>query len=221
MSSGVDSGRRIGRKAFLALSGVTAGYVAFGRTGLPRLDLVPSIQSASGFTIYTVIDGYPSFSPHKYRLKVDGLVKRPLSLSLGDILGDHAVTEVRNYQCVTGWSVPDCKWRGLRLADLLDRASPHADAHALTFYSFDGVYTESLSMKQAQQRDVLVAYALNEKPLSRAQGAPLRLVVPGMYGYKYIKWVNRIEVVRKPVDGFWEVRGYDRDAYIGRSNGLI
>jgi DMSO/TMAO reductase YedYZ molybdopterin-dependent catalytic subunit len=57
------------------------------------------------------------------------------------------------------------------------------------------------------------------EPLSRGHGAPLRLVVPGMYGYKFIKWLNRIELVRQPVDGYWEVNGYDRDAYIGHSNG--
>jgi DMSO/TMAO reductase YedYZ molybdopterin-dependent catalytic subunit len=58
-----------------------------------------------------------------------------------------------------------------------------------------------------------------DKPLSRAQGAPLRLVVPGMYGYKFAKWISRVELISKPVDGYWELNGYDRDAYIGHSNG--
>ncbi|HZU14220.1 MAG TPA: molybdopterin-dependent oxidoreductase [Chloroflexota bacterium] len=212
-------GRRLGRAAFLGLSAATVGALFLGKEAIPRIDLAPSLDSVNGFTIYTVINGYPSFHPATFRLEVDGLVEKPLSLSLPEILHHPATVEVRNYQCVTGWSVPNCRWQGIRLSALLDRVVPHPDAHALLFSSFDGVYTESLTMRQALTSDVMVAYALNGKPLSRAQGAPLRLVVPEMYGYKYIKWLNRIQLVRQPQDGFWEVRGYDRDAYIGHSNG--
>jgi DMSO/TMAO reductase YedYZ molybdopterin-dependent catalytic subunit len=61
---------------------------------------------------------------------------------------------------------------------------------------------------------------MDGKPLSRAHGAPLRLVMPQMYGYKSVKWVNRIEVRHAPEAGYWEQHGYDVDAWIGRSNGL-
>jgi DMSO/TMAO reductase YedYZ molybdopterin-dependent catalytic subunit len=84
----------------------------------------------------------------------------------------------------------------------------------------DNAYSESLTFEQAKQADVLLAYELDGKPLLRQQGQPLRLVVPGMYGYKYAKWVNRIEVVDRVIPGYWEQNGYDVDAYIGRSNGL-
>lgn len=218
MATDNQRGRKIGRAAFLGLTAATVGVLTLGRRSIPSLP-VPTFDSVQGFTIYTVIRGYPSFHPDTYRLTVNGMVENPFSLSLHDILHHPAATEIRNYQCVTGWSVPHVTWRGIRLSDLLDRAMPHGDAHALTFYSFDGVYTESLTMEQARRPDVMVAYSLNDKPLAQAQGAPLRLVVPEMYGYKYIKWLDRIEAVRRPADGFWEVRGYDRDAYIGHSNG--
>jgi DMSO/TMAO reductase YedYZ molybdopterin-dependent catalytic subunit len=65
----------------------------------------------------------------------------------------------------------------------------------------------------------MLAYRMNAAPLERAHGAPARVVMPQMYGYKGVKWVNRITVGSDPVDGYWEQRGYDRDAWVGRSNG--
>lgn len=217
----VEHTYKLGRLAFLGLTGVTAAVLLASKHGfsVPKLDFVPGATSVNGFTIYTVTAGYPAFHPASYRLTIDGMVEKPLTMTIDDILSHAAVVETRFYQCVTGWSVPNTRWMGLRLSALLDQVQPHPDAHALTFYSFDGTYTESLTMDQARQRDVLLAYKLDGKPLSRAQGAPLRLVVPGMYGYKYIKWVNRVELVPKPINGYWEQNGYDRDAYIGRSNG--
>ena len=92
-------------------------------------------------------------------------------------------------------------------------------AGALTFNSFDGVYTESLTMDQARRPDVMVAYEMQDKPISNVYGGPVRLYVAPMYGYKSIKWLESIEVVPKVVPGYWEERGYDVDAWIGRSNG--
>jgi DMSO/TMAO reductase YedYZ molybdopterin-dependent catalytic subunit len=215
----VEKTYRLGRGAFLALAGVSAGALFIGKQGLPSISFVPGTASAEGFTIYTVTSGYPGFNAQQYRLRIDGLVKHPLTMTIDEILHTPHVTEKRFYQCVTGWTVPNATWTGIRLSDLLDRVQPHAEAHAVKFYSFDGVYTESLTMEQARHSDVLVAYKLMGKPLSQAQGAPLRLVVPGMYGYKFIKWLNRIELIPAPIDGYWEQNGYDRDAYIGRSNG--
>jgi len=212
---------RIGRAAFLAAGAGTAGALFLSKGlggGLGSLNLAPGAQSAYGFTIYTVTSGYPAFRAQDYRLRIDGMVQNPLSMTIDDILRHPAVTERRFYQCVTGWKVPDATWTGIRLTDLLDRVKPTSGAHAIKFYSFDGTYTESLTMEQARKSDVLLAYKLQGKPLARAQGAPLRLVVPGMYGYKFIKWLDRIELVPAPVDGYWEQNGYDRDAYIGRSN---
>ncbi|HEX6506339.1 MAG TPA: molybdopterin-dependent oxidoreductase [Chloroflexota bacterium] len=213
---------KLGRAAFLGLVGVGSGALFIGKgvgKTLSGINFAPGAESVNGFTIYTVTSGYPSFNPQTFALEVGGMVANPFSLSLQEILQASAVRETRYYQCVTGWSVNNVRWQGLRLSSLLDRAQPHASAHAVKFYSFDGVYTESLTMDQARRPDVLLAYKIMDKPLSRAQGAPLRLVVPGMYGYKFIKWVNRVELIPAPIDGYWEQNGYDRDAYIGRSNG--
>jgi len=67
---------------------------------------------------------------------------------------------------------------------------------------------------------VLLAYEQDGRPLSRGHGAPARVVMPEMYGYKSVKWVERIELVADPQPGYWELRGYDTDAWLGHSNGI-
>jgi DMSO/TMAO reductase YedYZ molybdopterin-dependent catalytic subunit len=80
----------------------------------------------------------------------------------------------------------------------------------------DGVYSESLRLpSQAFKPDVMLGYYLNGKGLAREQGAPLRLVVPEMYGYKYAKWINRVEFSDRQQIGYWEQNGYTVDAYLG------
>jgi DMSO/TMAO reductase YedYZ molybdopterin-dependent catalytic subunit len=76
-----------------------------------------------------------------------------------------------------------------------------------------------VTVQQAGLHDVMLAYEMDGKPLSRAHGAPLRLVIPEMYGYKNVKWLSGINLVRKAEDGYWERLGYDQDAWVGRSNG--
>jgi DMSO/TMAO reductase YedYZ molybdopterin-dependent catalytic subunit len=92
------------------------------------------------------------------------------------------------------------------------------------FWSFDGVYTETLTLPQAERDDVLIAHRMLGKPVTREHGGPVRLYVAPMYGYKSLKWLERVEVVRAldhPTDpGDWERLGYDVDAWVGASNGL-
>ena len=65
----------------------------------------------------------------------------------------------------------------------------------------------------------MLAYGMDGKPLSRAHGAPVRVVIPDMYGYKNVKWLSQINLVSDAGAGYWEQLGYDRDAWVGRSNG--
>jgi DMSO/TMAO reductase YedYZ molybdopterin-dependent catalytic subunit len=120
---------------------------------------------------------------------------------------------------VTGWRVTDVPWAGVRLRDVLDAASPQREARAVRFVSFDGAYSESLTMQQARRDDVLVAYELEGEPLSSDHGGPARLYVAPMYGYKSLKWLSTIELTADVVPGYWEQRGYDVDGWVGRSNG--
>jgi DMSO/TMAO reductase YedYZ molybdopterin-dependent catalytic subunit len=80
-------------------------------------------------------------------------------------------------------------------------------------------YVDTLSLPQSVLPNVMLAHTMNGQPLLREHGAPLRLIIPEMYGYKNVKWVHRLELVPTLHPGFWEQNGYDIDAWVGRSNG--
>jgi DMSO/TMAO reductase YedYZ molybdopterin-dependent catalytic subunit len=226
----VVDGAPIGRRVFLGILGVGAAGIVTGaaiqgwleRNVSPIIGRDPtgllSLLPIGRFRIYTVTGGLPERSRHEYRLRVSGLVDRELDLSFSDLL-DLPSTEVqRDFQCVTGWRVPDVHWKGVRLSKVLDRAGVQDDATAVRFLSFDGTYSESLTLDQARRDDVLVAYELDGEPLSSAHGGPARLYVAPMYGYKSLKWLKAIEVTPDVEPGFWEQRGYDVNGWVGRSN---
>jgi DMSO/TMAO reductase YedYZ molybdopterin-dependent catalytic subunit len=142
-----------------------------------------------------------------------------LSLSLSDLAELPQTQMTKDFQCVTGWRVDDVPWNGVLLSDVLNAAGANPNAYSLRFFSFDGVYTESLTREQAMRPDVLVATQMYGKPLTREHGGPVRLYVAPMYGYKSLKWMSGIEVVNQVVPGYWEQRGYDIDAWVGASNG--
>ncbi len=96
----------------------------------------------------------PSRSKADYRLNVDGLVDNPMTLTYDEILAMKPIGLTRDFQCVTGWRVHSVPWVGVKLADVLDRVGAQANAAGVTFGSFDGAYTESLSMAQARRDDV-------------------------------------------------------------------
>ena len=222
--------RPIGRRAFLGVVAAGLSSIAWGppvwRVArdalLPLAPMMPPPLAdlvRNGWRIYTVT-GIPHVDRATYRLRVGGLVDRPMELRLRDLQRLPVTRVTRDFHCVTGWSVPHVHWTGVRLTDLLAAVRAQPAAQALAFYSADGAYSDSLTLEQAKPSDVLLAWAMDGKPLTSAHGAPLRLVVPQMYGYKGVKWVNEIKLLEAPIDGFWEERGYDRDAWIGHSNGL-
>ena len=131
-----------------------------------------------------------------------------------------AVEQVSDFHCVTGWSVPGVKWRGVRPQTLVDLVKPNAGLRQVTFASLEDPYVDGLAPDQFALRDVLLATHMDGLPLTRAHGAPLRVVIPQMYGYKGVKWLTEISFDAAESTGYWEERGYDVDAWIGRSNGL-
>jgi DMSO/TMAO reductase YedYZ molybdopterin-dependent catalytic subunit len=212
--------------------GLGAGGVLLGeriQIGLERLlrpvaendptGLTSALPTGGRFRIYSVVDFDPHRSDTEYRLTVDGMVERPLQLSLADLKAMTATKLVKDFQCVTGWRVAEVPWTGVLLKDLLDEAGVTAQATHLRIHSFDGVYTESLTLEQARRDDVMAAYEMQDGPVQQIHGGPVRLYVAPMYGYKSLKWLERIEVVNELDPGYWEVRGYDVDAWIGESNG--
>jgi DMSO/TMAO reductase YedYZ molybdopterin-dependent catalytic subunit len=161
---------------------------------------------------FTVTDNYPKVTLDKYRLKVDGLVTTPKSITFDQLKSLPVTKQTKNFQCVTGWTVSNVEWEGIHISELVSLVKPTSEASFITFYSADGAYTESLSLQEALESDVLLAYKMDRQPLLIEQGFPLRLVVPRMYGYKSIKWVNRVEFASSRIEGYWEQQGYPAEA---------
>ena len=157
-------------------------------------------------------------------LVIDGLVERPLSLSLANLRAQPSRTQITRHDCVEGWSAIG-KWKGARLGPLLDQAKLKTTARYIVFHCADtldpdtldgsGQYYESIDLVDAYHPQTLLAYDLNDKPLPVANGAPLRLRVERQLGYKQAKYVMRLEAVEdfahiaRGKGGFWEDRGYE------------
>jgi len=219
--------RRYGRAAFLAL--LAGGGTAFLWAAKAN-DVVSPFTSAfsqllgnlfpvGGWRIYTVSGSMPIFDERAYKLEIAGLVDNPRTFTYHELAALPRVHEVRTFHCVTGWTVHNVRWSGVRLSHVLDLVAPQATATAVRFTSLEQPYNDSLTLDQARLHDVLLALELDGKPLTRPHGSPVRVVIPEMYGYKGVKWLTKIELLDHQPTGYWEELGYDQDAWVGRSNG--
>lgn len=158
-----------------------------------------------------------------WKLVIDGLVERPLELSLAELRAQPARTQITRHDCVEGWSSIG-KWTGARLGPLLDKAGLKPSARYIVFHCADqleqtldgsGQYYESIDLIDAYHPQTLLAYAMNDRPLPVPHGAPVRLRVERQLGYKQAKYVMRLEAVAdfasigRGRGGFWEDRGYE------------
>jgi DMSO/TMAO reductase YedYZ molybdopterin-dependent catalytic subunit len=209
------------RRRFLArFLGWGATGVAFALLG-PRL--VAGLTAKGGgsplgaWPIYSVAGFTPALSPGRYRLAVGGRVAGARTLSLDELQALPRALLVRDFHCVTGWVVSGVRWEGVAVTTLADLAGPLPGARAVVFRSADGVYVDSLTLAEAAATGALLADRLDGGPVPPEHGGPVRLVVPGMYGYKSVKWVDRVDFVDTPPVGTWEGMGYPSDAWIGSS----
>jgi DMSO/TMAO reductase YedYZ molybdopterin-dependent catalytic subunit len=164
---------------------------------------------------YNIVEGpRPLFDFNSYRLTIDGLVERPLTLTYDELRALPAVRQVSDFHCVEGWGVDDVQWDGVRLQTIIDLVRPAEGAGFVTFHSLGEIYRDSLSLDQARVPDAMVAYDMDGGPLTPDHGLPLRLVMPRMFGYKGPKWLTRIEFRDRQDIGYWEERGWKIDAWI-------
>ncbi len=168
------------------------------------------IKAINRFRIRSV-EQTPEFDPATWKLTIEGLVDKPLIITYSELLKLESEEQVSDFHCVEGWSVEDVKWKGVRLKVLFDKAGLAPEAKFATFHSASGIYSDSLSISEALEPYVMLAYMLNEEALPEEQGRPLRLVIPGMFGYKNVKWVNRITLTEQQETGYWERFGYNID----------
>ena len=160
------------------------------------------------------IEGTQYVNETTYRLAVTGLVNNSLELSYDDVVNDFpAYQQVTNLLCVEGWSVT-MLWEGARVSDIIQEAGVSSNATVVIFHASDG-YTTALPLDYLIQENIILAYKVNNVTLPPAIGFPFCLVAQNQYGYKWIKWVNELEVSNNTnYLGFWESRGYPNNATV-------
>jgi DMSO/TMAO reductase YedYZ molybdopterin-dependent catalytic subunit len=207
-----------------------------------RYDLTPT-----GLHYLLIHFDIPGIDVASWRLEVTGQVERPLSLSLDELLARPSVTLAVTMECAGNgrarlqprpvsqpWlveAIGTAEWTGTPLRGVLDDAGLRPEAVELVFTGADhGVqgeieqdYQRSLPLDEVRRPDVLLAYAMNGRPLEPQHGAPLRLLVPGWYGMTSVKWLTRIEAVTEPFEGYQQTVSYryqrdadDRGERVGR-----
>ena len=151
----------------------------------------------------------------KYRLTVSGDVTSQTVYTYGEVLALRpAYTKVVQLDCVEGWSVK-LLWEGVKVADLLDQAGVRKGAKTVVVHAVDG-YTTSVPLDYIRSKDILMAYKMNGIEIPTKRGFPFMLVAEDKWGYKWCKWIDRIEAsTDTDYKGYWEQRGYstggDRD----------
>lgn len=147
-----------------------------------------------------------------YSLAVTGLVNSELEYTYDDVISKHqSLEKVVTLYCVEGWSAT-ILWEGILVNDLLEEAEVNPEATVVIFYAYDG-YSTSLPLDYIVDKNIMIAYKMNNVTLPPERGYPFQLVAENKYGYKWIKWITQIELSsNEEYRGYWESRRYPNDA---------
>ena len=167
------------------------------------------LSSASDF-YENSIEGPQHIDKDKYKLTIDGLVPNPKEYTYDQVIEHQKYQKVIPLDCVEGWSV-NVLWEGIPVRDLLKEAGVDPKAKIIIFYAHDG-YSTSFPLNYIMDNDIIMAYKMNGLPLLPERGFPFELVAEKKWGYKWIKWITRIELSdNQAYRGYWESRGYSND----------
>jgi DMSO/TMAO reductase YedYZ molybdopterin-dependent catalytic subunit len=157
------------------------------------------------------IKGIQNVNISDYTLRIDGLVESPQEYKYEDITSMPSVTRLLTLYCVEGWDAT-VLWKGVLMKDVLGSSKVKSEAKTIIFHAVDG-YTTSLPLKEILDKNLIMAYSANNLPLPPALGFPFIFVAENKWGYKWARWINRIELSSDTnYKGYWEKLGYDNDA---------
>lgn len=146
-----------------------------------------------------------------YSLKIDGLVGSPKDYTYDEVLSHIPYKKVVTLDCVEGWSV-DILWEGVLLKELFDEVKVQEAATTVIFHSYDG-YSTSLPLSWIVDNQIMIAYKINDVVLPPERGFPFQLVAESKLGYKWARWITRIELSDDSTyQGYWESKGYSNEA---------
>jgi DMSO/TMAO reductase YedYZ molybdopterin-dependent catalytic subunit len=163
------------------------------------------------------IKGPQYIDANRYRLDIAGLVENPKTLTYGEILSHQRYRKVVGLDCVEGWSV-NILWEGVLVKDLLNEVIPKSGTNTVIFWAYDG-YSSSFPLDYFMgDKGILLAYKMNNITLPPERGFPFQLVAESKWGYKWVKWITRIELSNDTAfRGYWESRGYSNVGDLDKS----
>jgi len=151
-----------------------------------------------------------------YRLQVTGLVQKPQNYTYDQVKSLQSYQKVVKLNCVEGWDVT-ILWQGVLVSDILNRSKPLPNANTVIFYAVDG-YSTSFPLIYLQYNQILMAYKMNNVTIPPQRGFPFQLVAESKWGYKWIKWINKIELSdNTSYQGYWESRGYSNSGNLSEN----
>ncbi|PJF35606.1 MAG: hypothetical protein CUN49_09690 [Candidatus Thermofonsia Clade 1 bacterium] len=160
-------------------------------------------------------DNTPEIDAQAWSLLVDGLVEAPMTFTLDELRAMPAVRDTRTLECISnptgGTLIGNLTWRGILFSEIVARVKPKAQATHVKFEAADG-YTTAVSLEWLLQPETMLAYEMNDAPLTVPHGFPLRIHIPGLYGQKMPRWLTRLEFIDYDFRGYWESRGWSNVA---------
>jgi DMSO/TMAO reductase YedYZ molybdopterin-dependent catalytic subunit len=151
-----------------------------------------------------------------YHLEVTGLVQNPRNYTYDEVLNHTSYQKVVKLDCVEGWDVT-ILWQGILISDLLKEAKPLPTGTTIIFYAADN-YTTSFPIEYLYNNNILLAYKMNNVTIPPERGFPFMVVAESKWGYKWIKWVTKIEVSNNSsYQGYWESRGYSNSGNLSQN----
>jgi DMSO/TMAO reductase YedYZ molybdopterin-dependent catalytic subunit len=203
------------------IGGVFYGVSPGGNaTQIPRVE----VREYQGKPLSPVVDIRPNniggirhIDPAGYRLRVDGLVSIPKSYSYDEVVENHtAYKKVVTLHCVDGWDAT-ILWEGVLVTELLNESVVMPGATTVIFYADDG-FSSSLPLQYLTDRGIIMAYRVNNITLPFERGFPFQLVAEDRWGYKWVKWITRIQVSNDTTyRGYWEQRGFSQGGDLNAS----
>lgn len=173
--------------------------------------------TANFYYVSKNLAGDPDIAPASWRLEIGGMVDHPTTLTYDQLRGLPSLEQFHTLECISnelgGDLMSTARWTGVRLADLLVHAGIQPGASEVIFRAGDG-YSDSIHLARALDPRALLVYHINGQPLPQAHGFPARLLVPGLYGMKNGKWIERLELSAGGYTGYWEERGWTREAIV-------
>jgi DMSO/TMAO reductase YedYZ molybdopterin-dependent catalytic subunit len=186
------------------------------RHGMPKLP-VGQHRTRDHWPVLDLGD-VPAIPRASFQLTVAGLCDAPRTYTWDDLMALPQVEDESDFHCVTGWSMMDSRWGGVRFAEIAGRAGVREEARCVFVTAHDKApesdvpYTTNLPIEEAMQPDVLLVHTWQGQPLPVEHGGPLRMITPQLYAWKGAKWIKRIDFLAEDTPGFWEEHGYSMTA---------